>query len=231
MPPAGPGSGGYLRPAAAIGRAADALPRAGGPASIGAMARPNRSDERRREVIRPVAETFAELGYRRTTTAVLAERCGLQEVALYRLWPDKKAMFVAAIEFVGDNTERIWDGLIAGGRTGKGAPSAAERLLAHEAKHLGEFGFHRILFAGFSETDDEDVRAALKAVYTRLLRRIADMVEGHRDSGAAGLPAAAMTAWALVGLGTATNLGRELGLLGERARGELFASVGRQLLG
>lgn len=203
------------------------------------MARPNRSDERRREVIRPVAETFAELGYRRTTTAVLAERCGLQEVALYRLWPDKKAMFVAAIEFVGDNTERIWDGLLPGagagggaaGRAGKDASSGAERLLAHEAKHLGEFGFHRILFAGFSETDDDDVRAALKAVYERLLRRIAELVAAHRGSGAPGLPAAAMTAWALVGLGTATNLGRELGLLGERARSELFASVGRHLLG
>lgn len=199
------------------------------------MARPNRSDERRREAIRPVAETFAELGYRRTTTAVLAERCGLQEVALYRLWPDKKAMFVAAIEFVGDNTERIWQGLVDGdrpaGKAAKGAPSGAERLLAHEAKHLGEFGFHRILFAGFSETDDDDVRAALKAVYARLLRRIAELVETHRDSGAAGLPTAAMTAWALVGLGTATNLGRELGLLGDRARSELFASVGRHLLG
>lgn len=199
------------------------------------MARPNRSDERRREVIRPVAETFAELGYRRTTTVVLAERCGLQEVALYRLWPDKKAMFVAAIEFVGDNTERIWEGLVAearpAGKAARSAPSGAERLLAHEAKHLGEFGFHRILFAGFSETDDPDVHAALKAVYGRLLRRIAELVEAHRGSGAAGLPTAAMTAWALVGLGTATNLGRELGLLGDRARSELFASVGRHLLG
>lgn len=195
------------------------------------MARPNRSDERRREMIRPVAETFAELGYRRTTTAVLAERCGLQEVALYRLWPDKKAMFVAAIEFVGDNTEQVWNGLIADGKAAKGAASGAERLLAHEAKHLGEFGFHRILFAGFSETDDADVQAALKAVYARLLRRIAEMVEAHRDGGAAGLPSAAMTAWALVGLGTATNLGRELGMLGERARSELFANVGRHLLG
>jgi hypothetical protein len=75
------------------------------------------------------------------------------------------------------------------------------------------------------------VRAALKAVYARLLRRIATMVEAHRERGAPDLPPAAMTAWALVGLGTATNLGRELGLLGERARSELFASVGRHLLG
>lgn len=202
------------------------------------MARPNRSDERRLELIRPIAATFAELGYRRTTTAILAERCGLQEVVLYRLWPDKKAMFVAAIAFVGANTERIWD-QVAGGeddvatrnRTGSGA----ERLLAHEAAHLGEFGFHRILFAGFSETDDPDIHAALRGVYERLLQRIGALVAAHRSQrgGASdrSLPPALLTAWALVGLGTATNLGRELGMLDEAGRTELFAAVGRHLLG
>ena len=197
------------------------------------MARPNRSDERRLERIPRIAATFAELGYRRTTTAILAERCGLQEVELYRLWPDKKAMFVAAIAFVGANTERIWDQVADG--TGGANGSGAERLLAHEAAHLGEFGFHRILFAGFSETDDPDIHAALRGVYERLLQRIGALVAAHRSSRGSALdrplPAAALTAWALVGLGTATNLGRELGMLDEAGRTDLFAAIGRHLLG
>lgn len=195
------------------------------------MARPNRSVERRRQVIRAVAETFAELGYRRATTAALAERTGLQEVALYRLWPDKKAMFLAAIEFVGRNTEEIWRALVDQAGRASGGRSGAERILAHEARHLGEFGFHRILFAGFSETDDPDIRAALRAVYATLLRRIAEQVAAHRGGRGVALPSPALTAWALVGLGTATNLGRELGLLGGRSRARLFAEVGRHLLG
>lgn len=195
------------------------------------MARPNRSAERRHEVIRAVAATFAELGYRRATTAALAERTGLQEVALYRLWPDKKAMFVAAIEFVGRNTEAVWREIVERPGRRRGGQSGAERILAHEARHLGEFGFHRILFAGFSELDDPDIRAALRAVYERLLRRIAEQVEAHRGARGGALPAAALTAWALVGLGTATNLGRELGLLRDRSRAQLFARIGRHLLG
>lgn len=192
------------------------------------MARPNRSAERRQDALHTIAAAFAELGYRRTTTAVLAERCGLTEVALYRLWPDKQAMFVAAIGFVGDNTERIWNELARTGGTG----SAAERVLQHESRHLGEFGFHRILFAGFSETDDPAIRKALRDVYERLLGRIAAFVGAHRRGSAASkLPAAALTAWALVGLGTATNLGRELGMLGDRARNQLFATIGAHLLG
>jgi AcrR family transcriptional regulator len=192
------------------------------------MGRPNRSDERRLEAMPTIAKTFAELGYRRTTTAILATRCGLQEVALYRLWPDKRAMFVAAIEYVGEHTEQVWDGIAAT----RGAGTEAERLLAHEARHLGEFGFHRILFAGFSETDDPAIRDALRTVYQRLLRRISAQIATHRDlGGTAAMPPPAATAWALVGLGTAVNLGRELGLLGDRARRELFASIGRHLLG
>src|SRR5262245_45720491 len=192
------------------------------------MARPNRSAERRQDALHTIAAAFAELGYRRTTTAVLAERCGLTEVALYRLWPDKQAMFVAAIGFVGDNTERIWNELARAA----GSDSAAERVLQHESKHLGEFGFHRILFAGFSETDDPAIRTALRDVYERLLGRIAAFVGAHRRGSATGkLPAAALTAWALVGLGTATNLGRELGMLGDRARNQLFATIGAHLLG
>ncbi|MGE3173685.1 MAG: TetR/AcrR family transcriptional regulator [Planctomycetota bacterium] len=200
------------------------------------MARKNRSDERRAELIRVVAATFAELGYRRATTAVLAERCGLQEAALYRLWPDKRAMFVAAIGFVGDNSERIWREQAE--RHADGG-SGAERVVAYEARHLGEFGLYRILFAGLSETDDPEIAEALRRTYTRMLEFIGAEVRDHRAAragagsrGSAALPPAPdLTAWALLGLGTATNVGRELGLLGDRARRQLFESIGRQLLG
>lgn len=195
------------------------------------MGRPNLSDERRRELIGAVARTFAELGYRRTTTAVLAERCGVQETILYRLWPDKRAMFIATVEYVASHSEQVWARVLDAG----GARSGAERLLEYEATHLGELGLYRILFAGFSETDDEEIAAALRAVYQRFLRFIGEQVDGHRARGKAGrgaeLPSAELTAWAIVGLGTAMNLGRELGLLKGQKRRQLFESVGRHLLG
>ncbi len=193
------------------------------------MARPNRSDARREELVPAVAATFAEYGYRRTTTALLAERCAVQEAILYRLWPDKRAMFVAAIEFVGRHSEQIWAEVLA---HDDDTNTGAERVLAHEATHLGEFGLYRILFAGFSETDDVEIAAAMRRVYERFLHFIVEQVKAHRaDTGAKGLPSAELTAWALVGLGTATNLGRELGLLAGPARKRLFDAIGRRLLG
>lgn len=193
------------------------------------MARPNRSEARREELVPAVASTFAEYGYRRTTTALLAERCGVQEAILYRLWPDKRAMFVAAIEFVGSHSEQVWADVLA---RDDDASTGAERVLQHEATHLGEFGLYRILFAGFSETDDAEIAAAMRRVYERFLHFIAAQVKAHRaDAGTKGLPSAELTAWALVGLGTATNLGRELGLLAGPARKRLFDAIGRRLLG
>jgi hypothetical protein len=41
---------------------------------------------------------------------------------------------------------------------------------------------------------------------------------------------AELVAWALVGLGTAANVGRELGLLSGRARARLLGEVGAALL-
>src|SRR5688500_18711573 len=126
------------------------------------MPRPDRSFERRRELVPVLARAFAELGYRRATTAELAARCGVHEKALYRLWPDKRAMFLAALDQVFSESEAVWERLANERDRGQ---SAAARLLAHEAEHQGEHRLYRIVFAGLSETDDPLVRDALGALY------------------------------------------------------------------
>lgn len=187
--------------------------------------RPDRSKERRAELLPEIARAFAELGYRRTTTAALAARCETQEVVLYRLWPDKKAMFLAVLEHVYDVSVRAWDKLLAAddGR------SAAERLLAYEATHHGEFGFYRLVFAGLSEADDAEVRTALQQFYTRYHEFIVRRLVEHRG----GRPGkdVAMAAWALIGLGTISSVGKELGLLAGPDRRQLWETIGPLLLG
>jgi AcrR family transcriptional regulator len=175
-----------------------------------------------------VACTFAELGYRRTTTAELAKRCGVQENILYRLWPDKKAMFIASIAYVFELSSEIWEGLVGG----KAAdPTSAERLLHYEAKHQGEFGLYRIIFAGLSETDDREISEALRRVYKRFLGFIQRQIEAQSGSasGADKLDPR-LAAWAFIGLGTVANIGRELKILGGNARAHFFGEVGRRLL-
>ncbi len=192
------------------------------------MPRPDRSPERRRELAPVLARAFAELGYRRATTAALAQRCGVQEKALYRLWPDKRAMFLAALDQVFAESEAVWERLAS---AGGGGGSPAERLLVHESEHHGEHRLYRIVFAGLSETDDAHIRAALAALYGRFQRLIQGHVERHRGARkrAADLDPG-LVAWAIVGLGTVANIGRELEVLKPRARARLLREVGGRLL-
>jgi AcrR family transcriptional regulator len=194
------------------------------------MPRPDLSHERRARLLPIVADTFAELGYRRTTTAELARRCGVKETTLYRLWPDKKAMFLAAIGQVFQVSMGIW-----AERSAHAGPatSPAEEVLAYEAEHHGELGLYRILFAGLNETDDPEIREALRDSYRRFAGWIEDRVEEHRSrfpSTANPTIEPADAAWAAVGLGTIINIGRELDLFDSSDRSRLLAGVGRLLL-
>jgi AcrR family transcriptional regulator len=194
-------------------------------------ARPDRSRERRAELLPAIARAFAELGYRRTTTAELAARCDTQEVVLYRLWPDKKAMFAAVLEHVYDVSVASWERLL----TADDGRSAAERLLEHEATHHGEHGFHRVVFAGLSEADDPELRTALARMYGRyhefVVQRVAEHRGRDRAAASAGDGDGELAAWALIALGTVTSIGRELRLMTAAQRARLWRGVGPLLLG
>lgn len=195
------------------------------------MARPNRSHEKRAELMPIVARAFTELGYRKATTAELAARCGVQENILYRLWADKKAMFTASIEYLFDVSMQRWQELIDQACADPEGPTAAERILAYDAEHRGESGFYRITFAALSETDDQEVKAALRSMYSRFTQFIERQVAEHRGSKAdVGLPDTLATTWAIIGLATAADIGREVGLLTAPKRKALIAEMGRLLL-
>ncbi len=204
------------------------------------MPRPSLANVKRRELIPVIARAFVDLGYRRATTAELAKRCKVQQNILYRLWPDKKAMFIASIEYVYDLSARTWEGVADTAQAG----STAARLLDYESTHLGEFGHSRIIFAGLGETDDPDIRKAMSDMYLRYQRFVLNQVNKHR-AAAPDRPSAAsrarrsnnlaadpgLAAWALVGLGTVASIVRELDLLSERERRRLMIDIGTQLLG
>ena len=192
------------------------------------MPRPSQAHEKRKKLLPIVARAFAELGYRRATTAELAQRCEVRENILYRLWPTKKAMFIASIDYVYEQAAGTWQEVLSETDDRAGA---AVRLLTHEAEHYGESGLHRIIFAGLSETDEPEIREALRKMYGRFHRFIRGQVVAHRNGGGSKtLPDETISAWAMVGLGNVANISRELGLLTNRGRKKMFGEAGRLLL-
>jgi AcrR family transcriptional regulator len=187
------------------------------------MSRPCQIDRQRKELLPIVCQVFSQWGYRRTTTAELAKRCGVRENILYRLWKDKKAMFLAAIDDVFQRRAQRWAELLA---DDPDPEQTKQRLVAFEAKHQGEFGFYRVVFTALSECDDADIRAALIRMYRGFHQLVKRRIEANRnaDSSSSSLsPDAA--AWALIGLATVSNIARELKLLSSRQRERMFADV------
>jgi AcrR family transcriptional regulator len=191
------------------------------------MANPSKIDDRRRQFTPLVAAAFIELGYRGTTTAELAQRCGVRENVLYRIWPTKKAMFLDAVEHVFTATMSAWDGVTRDKSLGK---TVAERILRNQADYQGRLRLYRIVFAGMTEEDPE-IKNALRDVYRRLHRFISQQIEQHRGRyRRRGGPPAELTAWAMIGLASVVDMQRELEILPVADRKRIMKEVGMALL-
>src|SRR5690349_18762318 len=66
------------------------------------------ADERRESVIRAAVTEFARGGYTGTSTAVIAKRVGVSQPYLFRLFPNKEAMFLAAAERCLEETRQVF---------------------------------------------------------------------------------------------------------------------------
>ncbi|RCG29182.1 TetR/AcrR family transcriptional regulator [Streptomyces diacarni] len=76
------------------------------------------ADERRRTVLRTAVSAFADRGYFGTTTTDVAKRAGISQAYVYRLFPDKEALFVAVVEHC---FARIRESLGDGATTARGS--------------------------------------------------------------------------------------------------------------
>ncbi|MFK4100845.1 TetR/AcrR family transcriptional regulator [Streptomyces sp. NPDC019531] len=67
------------------------------------------AEERRESVIRAATTEFARGGYHGTSTEAIAKRVGVSQPYLFRLFPGKKAIFLAASERCVEDTIRTFE--------------------------------------------------------------------------------------------------------------------------
>lgn len=84
----------------------------------------NSALERRESVIRAAVGEFARTGYHGTSTAAIAKRVGVTQPYLFRLFPDKKAIFVAALARSMDDTRLAFERAVEGVEDGEQALQA-----------------------------------------------------------------------------------------------------------
>ncbi|MFD5072227.1 TetR/AcrR family transcriptional regulator [Streptomyces sp. NPDC087866] len=97
------------------------------------------ADERRESVIRAAVTEFARGGYSATSTEAIAKRVGVSQPYLFRLFPNKQAMFLAAAERCLVETRQVFEEA-ADGLEGEAAlhsmARAYQRLIADDPDKL-----------------------------------------------------------------------------------------------
>mgnify|MGYP006170551165 CR=1 FL=1 len=67
------------------------------------------AEERRESVIRAAMSEFARGGYHGTSTEAIAKRVGVSQPYLFRLFPGKKAIFLAASARCLEDTRKVFE--------------------------------------------------------------------------------------------------------------------------
>lgn len=126
--------------------------------------------ERKELVLAAAIAEFAKGGLEGTSTEVIARRADISQPYLFRLFPTKKALFLAAVQRTFDRATQILVDA-AGDLRGEGAMSAmgdayreflADRTLLLTQMHA------------FAACDDDEVRALTQTCFGKLWLAVAD---------------------------------------------------------
>ncbi|MFF7982718.1 TetR/AcrR family transcriptional regulator [Streptomyces sp. NPDC007901] len=129
--------------------------------------------DRRESAIRAAIAEFAITGYYGTSTAAIAKRAGVSQPYLFRLFPDKKAIFVAALTRSAEDTRVAFE--MAANGVERGAPAframadAYTRLISTRPETLlMQMQGYTVVTATGPQGDDligRDVRAAWMRIW------------------------------------------------------------------
>lgn len=138
-------------------------------------------------IMAAVLSLLAEAGYARLTTAAVAKRAGVSTATLYRRWPSKRDLLLAA-------AEQIADSEAADIHTGTTEGDLRE-LFAHKRRVLsGQIGATLVALVGESAHDAElagIVRASIFDPTREHLAMILDRAQARREQTNADADAAA----------------------------------------
>jgi AcrR family transcriptional regulator len=147
--------------------------------------------ERRAEVLKAAVAEFALHGLHGTSTEAIARRIGISQPYIFRLFPSKKDLFLAAIDQCFDRVEAAFR------NAAEESPTAAESnrhtMASPVEARLHEMGhaYLRLLakrelllfqMQAYAACSDEDVRRKVKLRWDRLVKVTSEISGASRDA-------------------------------------------------
>lgn len=127
--------------------------------------------ERREEVIEAAIAVFAEHGYAAATTQQVAERAGISQAYVFRLFSSKRALFISCVETVmGRIGAAFADAAAAAGdRTANGLLMAMGRRYL---ELLEEPGLLALQLQSHAACGDPEIRTRVRALFVTLWEQV-----------------------------------------------------------
>ncbi|MBM7054472.1 TetR/AcrR family transcriptional regulator [Streptomyces durocortorensis] len=129
------------------------------------------AEERRESVVRAAITEFARGGYNGTSTEVIARRVGVSQPYLFRLFPNKQAIFIAAAERCLQDTRQVFV-VASEGLEGEEAlhamARAYQRLIVHDGEKLMMQMQVYAAVAAAEASGDHAFGASLRAAWERM---------------------------------------------------------------
>ena len=133
------------------------------------------AEDRREQVIKEAVTVFARYGYEGATTAAVAQRVGVSQPYLFRLFPSKKDLFLAASERNMHDTVRLLRDAV-GGKTGTEALEAMGQ--AYQEKLLTNREWLLMQLQTFAACYDEDVQRQARGCMQEIWNEIDKLTGG-----------------------------------------------------
>ena len=122
------------------------------------------AEERRESVLAVALPAFAAGGLTGTSTEDIARRAGVSQPYLFRLFPTKKALFLASVE---RSFARVAD-TFAAAAEGRHGPEALEAMGAAYAQLLADRDLLRHQLQAYAASDDPEVGEVTRREFGRL---------------------------------------------------------------
>lgn len=144
------------------------------------------AQERRDQLVRAAVAEFAVYGLHGTSTERIARRVKISQPYVFRLFPTKKDLFLAAIDQCFDRVEAAFEAAVddpapqpAGAEHdhADGAPINA-RLHAMGHAYAGLLGERELLLfqmQAYAACSDDDVRRSVRQRWERLIKRVGEL--------------------------------------------------------
>ena len=175
------------------------------------------ASERRHDVIRAAVVEFAFRGFYGTSTAAIAERVGVSQPYLFRLFPDKKAIFVAALVRSAEDTrlafERAADGVEDGERAWRVMADAYAQLISTRPETLLMQMQAYVTVAAAEAQGDDLIGEVVRAGWMRIWETVYQRLGADADK-AASFFACGMLGNTLAAIGLSSGAGRWGGVPG-----------------